>query len=564
MRVKVPALIQDPQTLDVKALAPLEHLTFDEPFLLDGPVCRRIAVLDLDDVTGELRPGVRLRRATGKSPSTYDIADETRLTAPDFIQVNAFATVRATLKLFEEPDALGREVRWAFDGPQLLIVPQAGEWANAFYERESRSLQFFYFPVSGGQVFTALSQDILAHETAHAVLDGIAPDLYNCLTPQSLALHEAIADLTALLVATRSRKLNSQLLRQTQGSLLGRNALSRMAEQFGFERHRGARHELRSLWNERHLDAADRSLDEDGEPRFAGGVEPHTLSLVLTGALYRVLVRLHEEYTAARAAEKGISKTSASGYGLFRAREHFKRLLLRALDYLPPGEVTFADYGRAILAADQASHPGDSLGRRELVDELVRRHVVTAPEELAVATDYEAAETRDVDLETLAGSDWAAYDFANRHRGFLGIPDGIHFRVRPRLDVCKKYYLGGPESTPVRELLFKVSWDCEEPNPPGHHLPPKRQITVGTTLAIDWRTRRVRALLRSAAAAAPASEDAQVGERDAMLLGMLADGLLLLDPAAGTASAYLAHAELSGDLMRVRASGRMLHLARET
>lgn len=563
MKVKVPALIQDPQTLSRKGLPPLEHLTFEEPFLLDGPVCRRIAVLDLDEGTGELRPGARLRRTGGKAPCTYEISDETEITARDFIQVNAFATVRATLQLFEEADALGREVRWAFDGPQLLVVPQAGEWANAFYERESRSLQFFYFTTNGGRVFTALSQDVLAHETAHAVLDGIAPDLYNCLTPQSLALHEAVADLTALLVATRTRKLNSQLLRQTKGSLCGPNALSRMAEQFGFERHRGARHELRSLWNERHLDPTDLTLDEDGEPRFAGGVEPHELSLVMTGALYRVLVRLHEEYTAERGAEKGISKVSASGYGLFRAREHFKRLLLRALDYLPPGEVTFADYGRAILAADKASHPGESLGRDELVAELVRRHVVADPAELDVATDFEAPETKDVDLETLATSDWAAYEFANRHRRFLGIPEAVHFRVRPRLDVCKAYYLGGNESTLIRELLFKVSWDREESNPPGHHLTRKRQITVGTTLAIDWRTRRVRALLRSAAAAAPPGADAQTGERDALLVHMLAEGLLLLDPAAGTASAYLARAELSGQLMRVRASGRMLHLARE-
>lgn len=70
-------------------------------------------------------------------------------------------------------------IRWAGrlpGGPQLLVVPRAGEWANAFYERESRSLQFFYFSPSGEsrRIYTSHSQDIVAHETAHAILDGIA------------------------------------------------------------------------------------------------------------------------------------------------------------------------------------------------------------------------------------------------------------------------------------------------------------------------------------------------------------------------------------------------------
>lgn len=568
MKVRVPYLIQDPQTVDHKELEALERLTFDDqPFLLDGPVCRRVAVLDFDDTTGELSRGSRLLAAAGDEPCSYEIANEADFAAPDFIRVNVFATVLFTLRMYEEMDTLGREVRWAFDGPQLLVVPRAGEWANAFYERESRSLQFFYFPAGPGprdHVYTALSQDVIAHETGHALLDGIAPDLYHCLTPQSLALHEGIADLTALLVALDSRRLRVKLLEQTGGTIRGRNALSAMAEQFGFERDRGRRSELRSLWNDKNLDPDDRSLDENRETNSVSRAEPHLLSLVLTGALYRVLARLHDHYTAERAAEKGISLFSASGYGLFRAREHFKRLLLRALDYLPPGEVTFADYGRAVLAADQASHPQRSLGRDELVRELVRRRVVDSPARLAVQTGFEAPEVRDLDLDALVASDWVAYDFANKHRAFLGIPEGVHFRVRPRLDVAKSYYLGG-EPTTVRECIFKVSWDREEPNPPGMHLTRRRQITVGTTLALDWQTRRVRALLRSQAASRPPGADEQTADRDDLLTRLVAGGRLRLDGAAGGAAppGSGVRAETSGDLMRIRGSGRLLHVASE-
>jgi len=43
-----------------------------------------------------------------------------------------------------EKDILGRPLNWAFDVPQLLIIPRAGEQANAFYHPDSHSLQFFY------------------------------------------------------------------------------------------------------------------------------------------------------------------------------------------------------------------------------------------------------------------------------------------------------------------------------------------------------------------------------------------------------------------------------------
>ena len=51
---------------------------------------------------------------------------------------------------------------------------------EAFYERESHSLQFFHFPSKSPTnalttVYTSLSHDIVSHECGHAILDGIAP-----------------------------------------------------------------------------------------------------------------------------------------------------------------------------------------------------------------------------------------------------------------------------------------------------------------------------------------------------------------------------------------------------
>ena len=83
--------------------------------------------------------------------------------------------------------------------------------ANAYYHRDSHSLQFFFFPVGGGRrqndLSLSLSRDIVAHETGHAVIDGIVPSLMDSASPQSLAIHEALADIIAMLMAFSSHNL---------------------------------------------------------------------------------------------------------------------------------------------------------------------------------------------------------------------------------------------------------------------------------------------------------------------------------------------------------------------
>src|SRR3546814_3368977 len=82
----------------------------------------------------------------------------------------------ATLKVFES--ALGRQVAWGFAEPshQIKVAPHAFADANAYYSRESESLNFGYFPDSGGKtIYNCLSHDIVVHETTNARLDGLRP-----------------------------------------------------------------------------------------------------------------------------------------------------------------------------------------------------------------------------------------------------------------------------------------------------------------------------------------------------------------------------------------------------
>ncbi|MCP3137068.1 gluzincin family metallopeptidase [Pyxidicoccus xibeiensis] len=603
VEVRIPVLVQDPVAAGERKLAMTEWVRVrSEDVVLDGPVSPRVAVLDLDARTGRLRRGAHYQPPEREGePGTFRIKDLERLQAADVIQVSVFGAVLRTLEMFEEDDALGRRVRWAFQGSQLLVVPQAGEWANAFYQRESHSLQFFYFQHAldhGRQerIYTCHSHDIIAHETAHAVLDGIAPDLHDSLSPQALALHEAVADLTAALASFRCRTLVKQVLEEQGGSIAHSGAFSAIGEQFGRALGDG-RGPLRDLLNHKTLKPVPGGKPED----VVTSVEPHALSQVLSGALYGVLVRLHEalkdEFARKRHARASLvtptetarqvlsledappepplaragpvseqarreARRRVSGKALAVAASRLRRSLYRGLDYLPPGEVSFADLGRAIIAADAASHPTSGEQREWLCQEFVRRGIVRDARALHVRTDYAHSALAHVDLDTLATSDWAAYAFANRYRGFLRLPRSTSFHVFPRLVVEKLYYPGGSQRRRVRECIFKVSWKVNEPDMvPGHALPDWRQVTFGTTLAIDCETRRVRALLTSD------RSFTRKLERDEMLRWLLDEDLLRMgDEALGPDSRPLATAirgEVSGGVLRVLGTAHMLHVVEE-
>jgi hypothetical protein len=571
MRVRVPVLVKDPDVARYKGVPLTETFVIDgEDVFLDGPVSPRVAVTDFDPATGALEPGARLEPGTGDDPvRQYALARPDALDDPAVMRVVTFSGVYKTLQMFEEADTLGRRVRWGFDGPQLLVVPRAGDWPNAFYERDSRSLQFFYFTPEERDttVFTCHSQDIIAHETAHAVVDGVAPDLYHAQTPESLAIHEAMADLATLIMAFRSRRLAARILEQTGGSIEHPSAFTAIAGQFGRALARN-RHALRDLHNARTM----ASVAPD---------DPHELSEVLSGALYGVMVRIYDDVRQApeaaeppetRAAVKAEFRQAAvaaepdsapapagaipAGRALFIASERFKRTVFRGLDYLPPGDVTFADFARAMLASDEASHPDSGAQRGWLVDEFVRRGIVSDARELKVHTNFAHPAVDRIDLDELVRSDWLAYEFATRARALLGIPKRIPFEVRPRLKVVKRYYHRGDEPVDVAECLFKVAWTELEPCGAGAGLPGSRRVARGATLAIDWERRIVRAVVQSQPGGAVARDlfVRRLAERDEL---ETADGTT---GPKGPLRRGAIRADTSGGVLRLYATARALHL----
>jgi hypothetical protein len=141
--------------------------------------------------------------------------------------------VQRALDFFESGFALGRRIPWGFDGNRLILVPHAGPGENAYYDRQSHSLQFYYFDRPEGRVYTSLSTDIVNHEFGHAVLDGIRPHFIEGVLPETAAFHEFIGDLTAILITLRNTAFRKRLVAETEGDLSKDSTLSNLAEQFG-------------------------------------------------------------------------------------------------------------------------------------------------------------------------------------------------------------------------------------------------------------------------------------------------------------------------------------------
>ena len=106
-----------------------------------------------------------------------------------------------------------------------------------------------------------------------------------------------------------------------------------------------------------------------------------------------------------------------------------------------------------------------------------------------------------------------------------------------------------------------MSWDAKESNRlrrKGFKFPEGRHITAGTMLAIDWKTKTIRALLKSDLSLGGLPNTKLQKDRDAMIGQMANEGQALLreDHAHGDP-----WQETSGELTRVRRTANLLHMA---
>jgi hypothetical protein len=436
LRFPVKIFVQDPLVAEKhreEGILGIEEIDMDwEPGLANGPTSARVAVVDYNVEKDILADPV----AWNEEEKRFMVPDEPD--AYQFHQVNVWAIVQNTLAFFEDPYVMGRPIPWGFDGNRLIVVPHAGVKKNAFYDRRSKSLQFYFFGEEEHPVYTCLSHDIVAHETGHAILDGIRPYYYEICSVQTAAFHEFIADLTAILSALRNNSVRHAVAEISEGDIWNGNVITDLAEQFAQEdvaRTYGdsQRYYLRSAYNEVTMEGIE------------GKWVPHDCSLVLTGAMFEILARI----TKLLMDEHGRSERDA----LWRATQHLNRMAFRALDFCPPVDIQFLDYARAVIRANELAYPRDTLGYKEILREVFEGRGLTELDPLPPLLSVNL--TWKYDITSIAGSRTAAYHFLNDNRGYLDIPQ------HQDIEVADTYYtdkvVGANRKLP-REIVLEYVW----------------------------------------------------------------------------------------------------------
>ena len=349
-----------------------------------GPVGEYLEVVDIDPASGVFYYPVELDHPhllarDGLAPSESN---------PQFHQQMVYAVAMTTIQHFER--ALGRKALWADrrvsteDGGyeeqfvrRLRIYPHALRDRNAYYSPARKALLFGYFPVAskdadntpGTLVFTCLSHDIVAHETTHALLDGVHPRFNEPTNPDVHAFHEAFADIVALFQHfTYPTVLESQI-RRTRGDLDSENLLGQLAQQFGRATGRGAAlrdalgdtDEVTGKWKPRTPDP--HVLDST--------MGAHARGAVLVAAVFRAFLLIYRSRTADlfRIATQGTGKlpegeihpdlTARLAQEAARCADRVLQMCIRAIDYCPPVDITFGAFLRGIITADLDFSPED-------------------------------------------------------------------------------------------------------------------------------------------------------------------------------------------------------------
>jgi hypothetical protein len=368
--------VDDDRILTTEVDVPLEDL---EP----GPRGYRVHVIDYDVSTGTLyrplewnpvRDPYRKPAFEGNpTPQDFKEYNDRLLTEPGFHAQNTYAIVMRILSRFEF--ALGRRVRWSFDGHQLVIAPHAFADANAFYSKEQRALLFGYFRGKDGTpIFSCLAHDVIAHETTHALLDGLRQRYTDPSSPEQAGFHEGFADIVALLSIFSLKDVVRVVLDGTQppnggqqkpvdkslihANLLGEkqlreSALMGLANQMGSE--------LSGVRGQ----ALRRSVELPPDPKLMKDPEyqePHKRGEILVAAALNAFLHIWIQRI------KQLGQTSDGYYHRDRVIEeganiadYLLTMCIRAIDYSPPTDLQFCDFLSALLTADYEVHPDDSL-----------------------------------------------------------------------------------------------------------------------------------------------------------------------------------------------------------
>ncbi|WP_343692465.1 hypothetical protein [Chitinophaga sp.] len=353
-----------------------------------GPVGEYLEIIDYDPTTKKFYKPVNLNETYILAQDGLDPSESN----PMFHQQMVYAVAMTTIMNFER--SLGRKIIWAsrhcfeeiFDKKKkrkfkqkkeeyvqrLRIYPHALREANAYYSPQKKALLFGYFNASpanvtlqmpGAVIFTCLNHDIIAHEVTHAIIDGLHRHYNEPTNPDVHAFHEAFADIVALFQHFTFTEVLKDQISKTRGDIGAQQSLlGEIAQEFGYSMGKygslrmaiGKFNEEEKRWEPAKPDGTE----------YQTQMEPHARGSILVAAVFEAFINIYKKGAA------DLLRIYTNGSGVLpegelhpdlvnrlateasRAAKHVLGMCIRALDYLPPVDVTFGDFLRGIITAD--------------------------------------------------------------------------------------------------------------------------------------------------------------------------------------------------------------------
>lgn len=343
-----PFMMGDGRPLSTSVKVPRERLQ-------NGPVGAR---LGLQRCTTDSHPMVSMDGASsdwrfGAGQPAQDI--DTLVADRQFLSQHAYAIASATLALFET--TLGRRMPWRSGHRLMMMLDEPIAFEETGYERASGQIHFGRHRDrrSRRPVPLALYHDIVAHEVTHAVLDGYRPRWADEeATADQFALHEAIADLVAMLsVFGGAERVEQQLQhvpRAADGERLSWDQRILASGLFGF---------ADGLYSR---GAARRPLAQVVEADWRDDPEPHHRGEAVVAAVLATVTTLWSARLAEPGGHSSRHQVAAAGA---KVGKQVLAMVVRGIGFMPPVDATWEDLLRGIIAADITMVPQDVRGYRD-------------------------------------------------------------------------------------------------------------------------------------------------------------------------------------------------------
>ena len=525
-----------------------------------GPVGEYLEVVDIDPATGAAYAPIDLSQPWPLSQSGLRPSEAN----PQFHQQMVYAVAMKTIQHFET--ALGRVSLWAprtlktksgFESyyvPRLRIYPHALREANAYYSPDKHSLLFGYFRAStsdpgenlpGQTIFCCLSHDIVAHETTHALLDGLHRRFREPTNADILGFHEAFADIVALFQHFTVPEALRDQIAKTRGDLAQQSLLGQLAQQFGhgIGRYGALRDSLGSVdENGKWVPATPTPSD------YKNATEAHDRGGVLVAAVFDAFLSIYrkrsEDLLRLATGGTGVLPEGAIPHDLVnrlareasKTAEHVLNICIRALDYSPPVDMTFGDYVRALITADRDLVPDDDLGYRVAFLQAFRRRGIYPEFIRNLSSDSVCWDSPELDVNIeealrLMTLTWdlhanrrGAYHSSLKNAGTLNLwlkdkineeyAQSLGFSLSPTLTVgnvegklspfeihsVRPVRRVGPDGQQRLDLVVEITQSWSPPNPNassnGTANGNKEKYRGGSTVIVDLEQKRIKYVVR--------------------------------------------------------------------